>query len=544
MRLIPHDFDEQTKKWEEVIGDKLFMRPIYLSKSDEIEYSRVAKQFLGIHNTVYEMQEYLYTLTNSGMSWTLLFNHLPKEIDPEKRTEIVNILQMHQETPVSLNRFISFFAGKQLLPLMNTKYRNHFVDTLRKWLEQLEVRYPKLKSNQLQRIFLDFVKWSNYYFPKWLEDSDFENAVPRILWYGPMKESEASFVYFLYLFGFDVVIFEPDGKDYMKEHRIGGFPTEILAKDSELFDFPFDKPERVQTVTSQAQEMVQEHLYTDSALNYPWKYAEYETRTRILNTTYDEIFILSGAQLHLREGFADKEKKVYLPVLFTKVEGISADVKDYAQKLNQLKYRELTHIATKFPLLPHQKSNMQFHIRDASENGKLNPDKMMQLSIWPFKEMPLGAQQNIAKTMIRVIASDAILPTPGMSKQAHEQYLFGQMLLAPTEIMRLYQQFDYSFTNPTIVVFKEEQSGEIQQQDAILLVFLNMLGFDVLIFNPDSSRSIEHFIKKDILSTTRLEKVSFNETFSHLISLIDKRENLVDKAGIMSIIKRFTKNKK
>lgn len=544
MRLIPHNFEEQTKKWEEVISEKLFMRPVYLSKDDEIEYSRVAKQFLGIHNTAYEMQEYLYTLTNTGISWTLLFNNLPKEIDHKKRTEIVNILQMHQQTPVSLNRFISFFAGKQLLPLMNTKYRNHFVDTLRKWLEQLEMRYPKLKSNQLQRLFLDFVKWSNFYFPKWLEENEFESAVPRVLWYGPMKESEASFVYFLYLFGCDVVIFEPEGVDYLQKYKMDGFETEVLANKNELFDFPFDKPDRVQTVTSQAAEMVQQHLYADAAMNYPWKYAEYETRTRILNTTYDELFILSGAELYLREGFADKEKKVYLPVLFTKIEGVSENLKEYAQKLNQLKKRNLTHIATKFPLLPLQKGNMQFHMRDASVNGKLDPQKIMQLSIWPYKAMPLGAQLNIAKTMIRVVEGDYILPNSGQSKQTHEQYLFGQLLLVPTEIMRLYQQFDYSFLNPTMVVFKEEQSGNIEKQDAVLLVFLNMLGFDVFIFNPDSSLSIEHHINKGLLNTIRLEKVSFDETLSHLISLVNIRDSLTDKAGVMSIFKRFTKNRK
>ena len=542
MRLIPHNYEDQMKKWEEVVSEKLYMRPIYLTTDRELQYSRVAKQFLGTYSNSYDMQEYLYTLTNSGVNWTLLFNHLPKEIDAAKRTEIVNILQMHREKPITLNRFMAFFAGKQLLPLMNTKYRDHFVHTLRSWLEFLQIRYPNLKSNQLQRIFLDFVKWANYYFPKWLEENDFENSPPRILWYGPAKESEALFVYFLYLFGCDVVIFEPDGTDILKPYGIMDFPTESLHQKTELFNFPFDRPVKVQTVTSQAAEQVQQHLYDNSAINYPWKYAEHETRTRILNTTYDELFILSEAQLYLREGFSDEENIVYLPVLFAKIEGVSNHLPDYAQNVRRLQQRELTHVATKFPLLQEQKSNMQFHMRDASTNGQLDPEKIMQLSIWPFKNMQVGAQRNIAKTMIRVIESNYLLPIQGQTKQSHEQYLFGQMLLAPMEIMRLYQQFDYSFVNPTIVIFKEEQSGNMQRQDAVLLVFLSMLGFDVFIFSPGGSLSIEHYITGQLLNTYRLEKISFDQTLDNLSTI--HSNGVKRKLDFLSAVKRFTKKTK
>lgn len=543
MRLIPHDFNEQTKKWEEVISNQVYMRPIYLLAENEVQYSRVAKQFLGTYGNEHEMQEYLYTLTSTSIDWTLLFNNLPKEIPADQRTEIVNILQMHRENPISLNRFISFFAGKRLLPLMDTKYRNHFIDTLKNWLERLEKRYPNLKSNNLQRIFLDFVKWSNYYFPKWLQEHDFEKEIPHILWYGPLKESEALFIQFLYLFGFDVVLFEPDGKDVLKANGIEDFPTEILEQQTTVFEFPFDKPKRIQTITSQAAENVQEHLYSNSALNYPWKYANYETRARILNTTYDELFILSDADLYLREGFADDEAVVYLPVLFAKIEGVSNDLKDYAQKINRLRQRELTHIAKTHPLLPLQKSNMQYHMRDASDENGLVAEKIMQLSVWPYKKMPLGAQLNIAKTMIRLIESDYILPLPGQNRNVHEQYLFGQMMLVPNDIMRLYQQFDYSFQNPTYVVFKEEQSGEIERQDAVMLVFLGMLGFDIIIFNPGSSLGIEQFISGQLLNTYRLEKISFDETLSNLLAIANRREEFNAKDGIMSVIKKFKKRR-
>ena len=300
----------------------------------------------------------------------------------------------------------------------------------------------------------------------------------------------------------------------------------------------------MQTITSRASEQVSQQLYNHSALNYPWKYAEHETRTRLLNTTYDELFILSEAQLYLRDGFADEENIVYLPVLFAKVEGVSLNQMDYAQKIRRIYEQEMTYTATVFPLLPLQKSNMQFHMRDAKTNGQLDVEKMMQLAIWPCKNMPLGAQRNVARTMIRLIDSGYILPLPQQSKAEHEQYLFGQLMLIPEEVLRLYQQFDYSYSNPTMLIFKEEASGQMQRQDAVLLLFASMLGFDVIIFSPGGSLSIEHFITGQLLNTHRLEKISFDETLSEMLQAPAMEPEREGKLDLKSVFRRISRKLK
>ena len=69
------------------------------------------------------------------------------------------------------------------------------------------------------------------------------------------------------------------------------------------------------------------------------------------------------------------------------------------------------------------------------------------------------------------------------------------------------------------MIFKEEQSGQMQRQDAVLLLFASMLGFDVVIFSPGGSLSIEHYISGQLLNTYRLEKISFDETLTNLLSV-------------------------
>ncbi|MEK4229771.1 YceG family protein [Solibacillus sp. FSL H8-0538] len=545
MLFKPQNFEETAlQHWEEMIALKLSMRPIFLKGNGELLHTRVAIQLLGIEDNEYEAQEYIYAITNKGINWTLLFDNMPKLISPQKRTEIVNILQIHQVNPLSINRFMAFFAGKQLLPLMNSPYRDHFAQTLRKWLEFLEQRFPRLQSNLMQRILLDFVKWSNHYFPEWLQESPFEVEMPKIFWYGPAKESEVYFLYFLYLFGCDIVVVEPNGEDIFTSYGIQDFPTKQLATTTEVFDFPYDKPIRVQTITSRASEQVSQQLYTNPALNYPWKYADYETRTRILNTTYDELFILSDAQLYLRDGFTDEDDTVYLPVLFAKIEGVSLNRQDYVTKIKYLHDQKTTYTATTFPLLPLQKGNMQFHMRDASTNGQLDIEKMIRLSVWPFKNLQLGAQRNVARTIIRLIESGYIQLLPQESKKKYETYLFGQLLLIPDEVIRLYQQFDYSYLNPTFLVFKEEESGQMQRQDAILLMFLSMLGFDVIICSPGGSLSIEHFIAGELLDTHRLEKISFDEKLSDVLHVQIAQGEPERKLDLKTMFRRISKKLK
>ena len=50
MRLVPHDYIDNTKTWEEIISAGLYSRPIFLQSEGELQYTRVAKQILGVYD--------------------------------------------------------------------------------------------------------------------------------------------------------------------------------------------------------------------------------------------------------------------------------------------------------------------------------------------------------------------------------------------------------------------------------------------------------------------------------------------------------------
>ena len=218
-------------KWEGVIERDLPSRPEFIKEANKITYTRVAGQFLGSFADEDDMKEYLYMIgRESRYDWEMLFQGMPKVIDAKKRDEVLKVIQIHRENPLSINRFMAFFYAADLFPLKNTPYDSHYRETFKRWLQLLEQRFPNLKASKLQRFLLDMIKWSEYYFKRWVKQEPFETKMPRILWYGEAKESEAYFLYFLYLFGCDIVIFQPSGENIFEIYNIKDFPRRSQGK--------------------------------------------------------------------------------------------------------------------------------------------------------------------------------------------------------------------------------------------------------------------------------------------------------------------------
>lgn len=531
MELLPIDYiDPIGESWESVLMQPIKDRAMYSNENNKIQYTRVAQQILGVYTDQQQMQEYLYTLKSLPIGWTLLFEHLPKNIDAEKRTEIINIMQLHKEKPLSMNRLVAFFSGRNLLPLMATEYSHHIVAVFKQWLEDVK---PLNRANS-QRIFLDLVKWSQHYLPLWHT----EGHVPKIMWYGEMKESEACFLYFLYVAGCELVIFHPEGSDELAKYGLAIGTQVKLAQTIPLFDFPFDKPLQVKTQTAQQEAYIRENIYDGANVNYPWKYMHHETRPIFLKTTYYEMQLMHTERMQHREGFHADEQFVYLPVLFGKVEGVNDDIEQYQEMLHKLQQDSRTMLTNKLPLVEPQSANMQFYVKDASTAGELDAEKMIKMPNWPYKQAPLPNQLNIARTIVQLVDMQLLKRLPNERDIDYKGFILGHMLRLPDEVLRLYRQFDYSYESPTFALFVED-GQQVQRSDAVFLLFLVCLGFDVFIFSPGGEVTVEPFLAQSFLMIHRLEKIEFQLQMEELLNKPKVQEST--KLSLRTIIQRITR---
>lgn len=533
MKFHPHN-TEQLEIWDAQILKPLSERAHYTEQP--FTYERIAVQVLGSYRDHDDYRDYLHMIgTEKLYQWQMLFMGMPKEIAPQTRNKVQEILQIHRETPLSANRMMAFFHGANLFPLKGTPYDEQYREAFKQWLAMLEERYPKLKAQNLHRFFMDLVKWSAHYFPTWIQDGLFENAVPRILWYGDARETDVYWLYFLYLYGCDIVVLHPTGDNIFAPYHLE-FPIHRLEEEIPFFDFPFEKPQRIRTIAQKASEELQETIYGQDSLHYPWKYRDYEPQNRILQTTYDELFLLAPEHTHIRQGFEADKEHVYIPTLFAKIVGVSRDNAEYAERIQRLVRDEWTYTINDLPAVQKQRANMQFHYRDASVNGQLTIDKMIQLSVWPYKKLAIPLQKGLASAIIRLIEEAPIEKLPSETEQSYRHYLFGQALVIPERAIQLFQRFDYAYRSPTVVVFYEEAKGQLTREDAVLLKLLNMLGFDILLFNPTGQRDIEAYLSASFYDTHWLEEMSFDTT---LESMLQQRTQPQDSSKIRTILKRF-----
>ena len=80
----------------------------------------------------------------------------------------------------------------------------------------------------------------------------------------------------------------------------------------------------------------------------------------------------------------------------------------------------------------------------------------------------------------------------------------------------------------------------MQRSDAICLVFLAFLGFDVFIFTPSGMTNIERYLSELLVDIHRLEKIDFTITLGNLLTV--EAEKIVKDSLFERIINKLRRN--
>lgn len=152
--------------------------------------------------------------------------------------------------------------------------------------------------------------------------------------HGCRSKIAALFMRFLSRLPLDIVIFEPElgGNCVLKTDKL----LEISGTDSvKLARFPgSDRMLKMQTVASRAENELTGMLYQDGV------YRDRQMTgadTIVLETTFDELFILWDQELRFRPNFSTVNGRVNMPVINAKVSGVdSGKILPYWQKIKSM----------------------------------------------------------------------------------------------------------------------------------------------------------------------------------------------------------------
>ncbi|PAQ14268.1 hypothetical protein CD798_11500 [Bacillaceae bacterium SAOS 7] len=507
--------------WSLVLTQPLQERPGFNKEADEVEYSQVTARVLGAS---YDETEYLLSLYSIAQQPNvyILSEILDKQMPSDRFQSVQRIYSIVQNEPnLSVNRFVAFLEGEQLLPKykedpdFNRLIRSALIDVFSVFQQNHSGAF---KHPEFRRVFLDIIKWTWNHLNPWINESDFSVNAPHVVWYGDMNKSQMYFLLYLILLGIDVLILHPEGTDDFKEidpdHKwtiVSQYPSEMKWQP-----FPIEKPKRQGTVAYRASKEIDQVLHHEgSALYKPWQFRHHLPVSVTLKTTYDEVFLIAKEKACIRPNFAADTEHVKIPVSFSKISGVSNDRKDYWDKMNQLIEWPNSFTINHFPYMKDMKANYQFHYQHAlGTDGNLDVEKMIESNWWQYHHLHDGLQKSIATAIARMCAKPKLQSVAGEDIEQVRLYLFKQATALPEEILVLLQKFDYSQDVPKIVLYNNEKNGTLSKADAALLTFLNEFGLDIILYNPPGHNDLEKFIESKYFDHHFLDEMVFDLPFN------------------------------
>lgn len=515
IHTLPVTYDNWLTLIEKPAGE----RPLFNKEGTALHIGQVIARFLGIQLDGDEYYNQLFDYVHQNGLILLSDATLDKTIDNAHFQSIQKLINIHKEQSLSINRFVAFLDGEKLIissgnSLIHRKIREAAIDLLELFTREEE---GGLNSPELRRVLVDVIKWSFNHLQAPLKDANPENKMPAFLWYGDFKKSHQYLLYFISRIGCDIVAFVPEGNDAFsladpnkEQSFVHVFPE---TRPSE--PFPAERRKRTATVAYRASREIETILnHEGSGLYKPWQLRDYEPASTTLKTTYDELFLLAKEKAMIRPNFEVKNGTVRIPALFSKINGVSRNRREYWDRLHTLMNLENVTLIRSFPFSSGANSDFRFHYRNAlDKDGLLDPEKIAGTHYWKYKHLPTGLQKGLAAAIRNLCISPKLKPQLRENEEELRIYLFTQAMQVPENILKMLQRFDYSQDVPKLVLYNNELNGTMTRSDAALLLLLNQLGIDLIIYNPPGHNDIENFIDESAFDAHWLEDVVFEQEF-------------------------------
>ena len=265
-------------------------------------------------------------------------------------------------------------------------------------------------------------------------------------------------------------------------------------------EFPDESGEvKVGTAAYHAQRELDTLLYQDSGMYRSMQYDKAVTVS--LQTTYEEIAILWNQEVKYRPNFSIVDGTVNLPVIFAKVCGVkNAEVPQYWAKIKELLV-ENTLVVKNRPMVQGTDANpVKPFATEFLKNGKLQRAKIKNHKSYQYGVLREGMQEYILDKLQTLIDQRLI---KGTFQNGTEYTIVSTVLNMGRDTIRLLQKFDFTKKNPKLVYINTTERM-ITLEDSILVMYLNLVGFDVVFYIPTGYQNVEKYFAKAMMEEHQL----------------------------------------
>jgi hypothetical protein len=311
---------------------------------------------------------------------------------------------------------------------------------------------------------------------------------------GCKNEAEVMFLRFLSRLPIDVLVLLPDlnsqcrlNDDSLIEIK---YTTSMVVEQ-----FPRENAElHMGTAAYHAERELDSLMYQDSGM---YRNRQYEKAVAvILRTMYEEISIMWDQELKYRPNFSVVDTTVNIPVIFSKISGVKdKNIALYWKGVKSLVTSD-TYVIENIPFIKTIDSNpIKAHATEFIKNGKLQKGKIKEHQAYQYGFLRDEMQDYILDKLQLLIDLKSI---KGTFENGTEYTIISTVLNLSKDIIRLIQNFDFTKKNPKLIYINTTEIIS-SLEDSIMIAFLNLAGFDILIYVPTGYQNIEKFYNKKMM---------------------------------------------
>ena len=370
-------------------------------------------------------------------------------------------------------------------------------DILQQLSEKIVLLGNDMLQNLLQRAFfatieeyqhaliyntaLKLVCWLNRYSHRLLEYFDYE-TLPLFLYYGEeINESQILFLNLLSHLPVDILYVSPAKTSFESSYS----KIVELPEKNTWFPFPQKAIKLKQATTAyQTEKELDTLLYTDTGLYRQRQFTRSCAVT--LKTIYDEIFILWKEEAKYRPGFEIKNNSVTIPNIFAKINGVKNE-RDYVKNIAEL-LTEDTIFIKNFPYIAKIENTRS--VSKLIKNGKILIEEVKKQKGYPYDFLSLETQNYLLEK------AQEMIDLHWITVEGIEFMILSFVLRLDKITLQMIQQFDFTKEIPKVIVVSVNETMATLE-DAIYLLFLNLVGFDIVVFTPTGYRNIEKYIPQN-----------------------------------------------
>ncbi|MFI3175731.1 MAG: YceG family protein [Bacillota bacterium] len=505
-------YSRNTNQWIKTDILENVLLPNAQRGNTENVYNNCFMKMIGVENkALYHtaLYQFMQKLNEQKRTYLLFETGIPLsdtvEINAVKRGNYKDALQMIHDMASNL----VYPSNPELQKLI----RQEFIEVM-----LAENEKETLSLNKLMNTAVYLICWFRRYQERLLMDWKIDKIPPLCIFFGAYRHKlEPLFLVWLSRLPVDVLILCPNG--------VG----EIVASEPlifeqtheyrmELNEFPKEESTLMMGTTAfHAEQELNEMMYEgDSGMYRNYQFEKATTVT--LQTMYEEIAILWSQDGKFRPNFTTIDNKITLPVIFAKVCGVKdGDVKKYWHEVKKLVTAD-TYVIPRVPFfIPDPLRSMTADVHSFLYNGQLVRDRITGHKNYQYGHLRDEMQTYIFDKIQLLIDRKSIKGTGENGRSGAEYTILSTLLTLNIHLVRLLQKFDFTKALPKVLCIDTTES-QFSLEDSIVLAFLNLVGFDVLIFTPTGYQNIERHFAKPIMKEHQIGEYMYELTVPKLES--------------------------